>query len=293
MQSFEGILEFVAVAEQQGFAPAAKRLGCSTSHVSRQISRLEKRLGCALFARTTRNVSLTSNGQIYYQQCKELVIGLEQANEQIQLQQVRLDGTLRVSAAGTFAERHIAPALMLFAKQHPNLKIEFDFNSRNIDFVEEGIDFAIRYGTLPDSGLVARKLVQRPLMAVASNEYLKENGIPTHPEQLKDHSCIVSNNDHWTFQENHQKLKVRINGRWQCNNAHAIVEACEMGLGISYLPRGNFSHQVSTGSLTPILSPFWSEGSASWIVYQNKQFLPTRARMAIDHLIEYFKNWQE
>ncbi len=293
MNSFDGIIEFVAVAEQQGFAPAAKRLGCSTSHVSRQVSRLEERLGCALFARTTRQVSLTPNGQAYYNQCKDLVLGLEQANEQVQKQQFQLSGTLRVTAAGTFAEQYVAPALMEFALQHRDLRIEMDFNSRTVNFVEEGVDFAIRYGQLADSNLIARKLVSRPLMAAASPAYIEEFGSPTHPEQLKTHSCIISNNDHWNFQVKGQKLSIKINGRWRCNNAHAVVKACEKGLGISYLPKANFSEQVKDGRLVPVLEPFWSQGASSWIVYQNRQFLPTRARMAIDHLLAYFSGWQE
>jgi DNA-binding transcriptional LysR family regulator len=99
MENLEGIIEFVCVAESHGFSMAAKKLGCSTSHVSRKISKLEKRLGCALFARTTRLINLTSTGLSYYHQCKELVTGLHQANEQINTQQLKLVGTLRVSAA--------------------------------------------------------------------------------------------------------------------------------------------------------------------------------------------------
>lgn len=134
MDSFEGINEFVTVAESLGFSAAAKQLGCSTSHVSRQVTRLEERLGVALLARSTRMVSLTEAGQAYYQQCKELVIGLQQANEQLTTQQTQLSGTLRVSAAGAFSENHVAPALMAFAKQHPNLTVEINFNTSMVNF---------------------------------------------------------------------------------------------------------------------------------------------------------------
>ncbi|MEL7479843.1 MAG: LysR family transcriptional regulator, partial [Pseudomonadota bacterium] len=192
MDSFEGIFEFVAVAESGGFSAAAKKLNCSTSHVSRQVSRLEERLGSRLLARTTRQISLTENGEFYYQQCKQLVTGLQQANEQLSQQQYQLSGTLRVSAAGGFAESYIAPALMEFAKQHPELNIEIDFNSRLVNFVEDGIDFAIRYGELNDSNLIARKLISRSMMVVASPEYLRNYGIPNHPNQLKSHRCIIA-----------------------------------------------------------------------------------------------------
>ena len=293
MESFDGIIEFVAVAESQGFSAAAKQLGCSTSHVSRQVSRLEDRIGSALLARTTRMVSLTQAGQAYYQQCKDLVVGLQQANEQINTQQYQLNGTLRVSAAGTFAEQHVAPALMVFAQQHPDLTIDMDFNTRKTNFVEDGIDFAIRYGKLADSGLIARKLLDRPMMAVASPSYLEKNSRPKNPSQLKSHSCIIANNDHWQFSHEGKSDNVKVTGQWQSNNAHSVVAACKQGLGIAYMPKLNFTEAIANGQLEPVLAPYWSQGSSSWIVYQNKRFLPMRARLAIDHLIHHFSDWEE
>lgn len=288
MDNFEGIIEFVSVAESHGFSSAAKQLGCSTSHVSRQISKLEKRLGCALFARTTRLVSLTATGLGYYNQCKELVTGLQQANEQINTQQLKLAGTLKVSAAGTFAEQQVAPALMEFAAQHPELSIEIDFNSKKVNFVEDGIDFAIRYGKLQDSGLVARKLLAHPMMAVASPSYLNQYGIPKHPSDLKDHSCIVSNNDHWAFVHGEHEQSVKVQGRWKSNNAYAVVNACEKGLGIAYMPEHNFINSIEQNKLVPVLNSFWRNESFSWVVYQDRRFLPMRARLAIDHLLAHF-----
>ncbi|MFA0812534.1 LysR family transcriptional regulator [Microbulbifer epialgicus] len=293
MENFDGVVEFVAVAECQGFSAAAKQLGCSTSHVSRQVSRLEERLGCALMARTTRLVSLTQAGAVYYQRCKDLVVGLQQANEQVSQQQFQLSGTLRVSCAGIFAEQYVAPVLMDFGLEHPELKVDMDFNSRMVNLVEEGINFAIRYGRLEDSGLVARKLADRHMMAVASHDYLEENGTPEHPTQLKAHSCIVANNDQWVFDMEGEQQTIKVSGRWRSNNAHAVVHACERGLGVAYMPKSSFSGSIKQGLLKPILEPFWSRGASSWIVYQNRRFLPLRARMAIDYLVEYFSDWGE
>jgi len=294
MDSFDGINEFVTVAECQSFSTAAKQLGCSTSHISRQISKLESRVGSALLARSTRLVSLTQTGQLYYEQCKELVIGLQQANEQINTQQVQLNGILRVSVAGTFAEKHIAPVLIKFAQQYPNLTIELDFNSRMINFVEDNIDFAIRHGRLSDSGLIARKLLKRPMMAVASSRYLQQYGIPETPQDLKHHSCIISNNNQWYFEsENKIASYIKIKGRWKSNNAQTVVNACEQGLGIAYMPKSNFRESLMANKLIPILAPYWCKGANNWIVYQNKKYLPMRARLAIDYLINHFSDWQE
>lgn len=288
MDNFDGIIEFVSVAESQGFSTAAKQLGCSTSHVSRQISKLEARLGSALFARTTRLVSLTPAGLNYYHQCRDLVTGLQVANEQISTQQLKLMGTLRVSAAGNFAEQQVAPVLIEFALQHPDLSIEIDFNTKKVNFVEDGIDFAIRYGKLEDSGLIARKLLAHPMMAVASESYLVKYGIPKHPNELKNHSCIISNNDHWLFEHQGYQDNIKVHGRWKSNNAHAVISACEQGLGIAYMPQRNFFRAIKLGKLTPILAPFWRTDSHTWVVYQNRRFLPMRARLAIDHLLAHF-----
>ena len=292
MDSFEGIVEFVAVAESGGFTSAAKQLGCSTSHVSRQVARLEERIGCALLARSTRLVSLNENGLAYFLQCKELVVGLQQANEQVTQKQFHLDGTLRVSAAGGFAEKFVAPALMAFAQQHPELTVDIDFNSRMVNFVEDGIDFAIRYGELTDSRLIARKLVSRPMMAVASPCYLKVHGTPKHPSHLKSHSCIVSNNDQWFFNIDGIQESIKVSGRWRSNNSTAVVEACEHGLGIAYMPKSTFNDAIENERIVPVLESFWGKGTSSWIVYQNRKFLPLRARLAIEHLLDSFSEWE-
>jgi len=290
MDSFEGIIEFVAVAESNGFSAAAKQLSVSTSHVSRQVSRLEAKLGCALLARTTRRVSLTNEGLAYYRQCQDLVSSLQVANEQIHSEKLQLSGTLRVSAAGTFAEQSVAPALIEFANQYPELSIEMDFNSRRVNFIEDGVDFAIRYGQLQDSGLVARKLIDRPMMAAASQEYLQQYGVPVHPNELVRHSCIISNNDHWLFEKGSESYKVKVKGRWRSNNANAVFKACEQSLGVAYMPKSSF---MQSTNLKPVLEPYWGSGSSSWIVYQNRRFLPLRARLAIDHLLKYFTDWHE
>jgi DNA-binding transcriptional LysR family regulator len=291
MDSFDGIFEFVAVAQSGSFSSAAKKLGCSTSHVSRQISRLEKRIGCILFARSTRQINLTENGTFYYQQCKQLVTGLQQANERLDQQQFNLSGTLKVSAAGGFAESYIAPAFMEFAKQLADLSIDIDFNSRMVNFVEDGVDFAIRYGELTDSNLIARKLIRREMTAVASPYYLKKFGTPTHPAQLKHHRCIIANNDHWVFNIDGTKQTIKVTGNWRSNNSNVVLQACEQGFGIAYMPHSTFSDSIQRGELVPILNDFSISGATSWIVYQNKQFMPLRARLAIDFLVEKFAHW--
>ncbi len=291
IDSFEGIVEFSAVAETQGFSAAAKQLGCSTSHVSRQVSRLEDRLGCTLFARSTRLVTLTDSGNAYYQQVKELIEGIEQANDAVSQRETHLSGKLKVSAAGGFAEHYLAPALMEFAEMYQDVTVEIDLNSRLVNLLEDGVDFAIRYGELQDSNLIARKLVSRPLMAVASPFYIEKYGQPKHPANLKDHNCLIANKDTWEFTLEGKPEFVKVKGRWKSNNANLILSACVKGLGIAYMPKSTFKEVVKNGTLIPILEPYWGKGTNSWIVYPNKRFMPQRVRVAIDFLLEYFSHW--
>jgi len=117
---------------------------------------------------------------------------------------------------------------------------------------------------------------------------LAKFGIPKHPNDLKSHSCIISNNDHWLFEHEGNQNNIKVQGRWKSNNAQAVVNACEQGLGIAYMPEHNFLHSVENGLLTPVLESFWRTDSHSWVVYQNRRFLPMRARLAIDFLLEHF-----
>ena len=290
---FEGIAEFVAVAETQGFTSASRKLGVSASHVSRQVAALESQLGVALFARSTRRVRMTDAGYQYFLRCRELLNGLIEANEMVAGERVALTGTLRVSVAGEFAERYVVPQLIEFTEQHPELALDVNFNSQMVDFIEEGYDFSVRFGKLQNSNLVARKLVDRRIMAAASSGYLRRYGEPKHPEELTQHKCIVGVNDNWVFQQRGELLSVRVQGKFKSNSGRSLVRACERDFGICYMPMSSFGDALRLGHLKPVLEPFWHHGKTTSIVYANRKFLPNRARLAIDHLIEHFTGWEE
>lgn len=291
--SFNGIIEFVAVAETHGFSAAARKLGVNVSHISRKVAALEKELGVSLLARSTRTVRLTDAGQAYFARCQELVYGLQEANETVLDKQVELSGVLKVSAAGEFAEQHIAPLLIEFGQLHPKLTIEMDFNSQMVNFVDDAFDFSIRYGPMKDSSLIARKLTNRSLVAAASKHYLEVNGTPAHPNELTSHQCLMTNNSTWFFDNQGKPLEVKLDARWRSNSVRSVVLACERGLGIAYLPRSSFGDALKGGSVVPILAPFWNREIATWIVYANRNFLPAKARLAINFLLEKFEHWQE
>lgn len=291
--SFNGIAEFIAVAQSGGFSAAGRLLGVSTSHISRQVSGLEARLGTVLLLRTTRQVRLTDVGHDYYLKCQTLMNGLNEANEALKEDQVSLEGTLRVSAAGEFVEQYITPALIEFASLHPGLNIDINFNSTLVNLVEQGIDFAIRYGQVNDEGLIARKLINRRLVAGASQAYINHFGLPEHPEDLSHHSCLIANNARWQFSDQGKPIEIKVSGRWRSNNVKALLQATESGLGICYLPQSSFGHLFEQNKLVEVLTPYTNQTLCTWIVYPNQRYLSARARLTIQYLLDSFKDWRD
>ncbi|NEQ51367.1 MAG: LysR family transcriptional regulator [Leptolyngbya sp. SIO3F4] len=293
MGIWDGVSEFVTVVDAGSFSAAAKRLGVSTSYVSRQVAALEARLGIRLLARSTRRVRMTDAGTEYYRRCAELVSGLEEANQVVIGETAEVVGRIRVAVAGAFAERYVAPALAEFARQHPQVQIDLNFNTRNINLIDEGFDFAIRYGLLEDSSLIARKLTSRTLVACASPDYLQTWGTPVEPDDLRDHACLRTNTDRWRFSYPDGERFVRVSGPWRSNNGPALAAAAVMGLGIAYSPQVNLIEALEAGQLVPILQDFWDRDRATWIVYPERRHQPLRVRRAIDFLVEYFRKQED
>ncbi|MEL6224510.1 MAG: LysR family transcriptional regulator [Cyanobacteria bacterium J06627_8] len=288
MSIWDGVSEFVAVVDTGSFSAAAKQLGVSTSYVSRRVADLEAKLGIRLLARSTRQVRMTDAGSEYYHRCTDLIAGLEEANQVVAGETTEIVGRIRVAAAGAFAEQYVAPALAEFAAHHPKVQIEISFNSRIINLIDEGFDFAIRYGVLEDSSLIARKLTGRTLVTCASPGYLKQRGIPVVPEELHDHDCLCSNTDRWRFTYPEGHRNIRVSGPWISNNGVALVAAAMQNLGIIYLPRVNLANALDTGTLVPILEDFWDRDRVTWLVYPSRRHLPLRVRRVIDFLLEHF-----
>lgn len=287
---WEGIQEFVAVVDFNGFTAAAERLGVSASHVSRQVARLEKRLGVKLLVRSTRVVRMTDAGTSYYNQVSGIASAIERANQDVVGANAQLSGNIRISAAGAFAERQIAPLMAKFALQHPKVSVDIDFNTQNVDLLSQAFDFAVRYGVLANSSLVARKLCIRQMVCVASEKYLATHGTPQHPNDLREHLCLRSNQSSWRFVEVDGKtpLDVAIEGIWQSNNGPAVEAACVEGLGIAYMPKENFAKALKDKQLVCLLQQYIDKTRANYLVYPQREFIPLRVQKAMDFLLAQF-----
>lgn len=286
MYRWEGVNEFVAVAETESFTQAARRLGVSTAQVSRQVSALETRLATRLFYRTTRRVSVTEAGRIYYQQCRQVLDALDDAERSITNLQLSPRGKLRLTAPITYGEKRIAPLVNEFVVQYPELDVEMNLTNQKLDLVGEGYDLAVRLGKLEDSSMMARRLASRTLYVCASPQYLSAHGAPQELAELAQHNCLQGNLDYWRFQEQGQPRNVRISGNIRCDSGRALLDAALKGIGIVQLPDYYVQTALDTGQLLPLLTHYREDDDGIWAVYPQTRHLSPKVRMLLDFLVE-------
>jgi len=286
MRKWEGIDEFVAVAETNSFTAAAKRLGVSTAHVSRQINALEERLGAKLFYRTTRKVTATEVGETYYQHCRQLLDSLEEAEQAVTQLQSTPRGKLRLTSAVAYGDRFIAPLVNEFVNRYPELSVQMLFTNQSLDLVQEGIDLAIRLGQLRDSSLIARKLAPRTLYVCGSPQYFAGHGQPHILSELASHNCLLGPLDYWSFFENGKSQTVKVDGKWSCNSGPALLDAALRGIGLVQLPDYYVAEHLQSGALISVLDNYRQPDSAVWAVYPPNRHLSTKVRLLVDFLGE-------
>lgn len=284
-----GLREFVAVVEHGGFTAAADTLHASTSFVSRQVRRLEERLNARLLHRTTRAVRLTDIGRIYYERSREIIDRLEALESDMADLQERPKGLVRMTAAGLYAERYVAPAVAEFTAKYPEVSIELDTRMGVTDIVAEGYDLAVRMAALADSSLIARKVAPRRLMVCASPAYLARHGSPTEPDELRSHNCLMLPNMPWRFAYPEGARVVKVRGSWVSDSGRALVAAAVRGIGLVRFADYYVDEELRLGELEAVLEDYEVHDAATWIVYPERQFLPTRIRFLIEFLTERLK----
>ena len=286
MHRWEGVNEFVAVAETESFTRAAKRLEVSTAQVSRQISALEARLSTRLFYRTTRRVSTTEAGQIYYQHCRQILDALEQAERSMTNMQLVPQGRLRLTAPVTYGEKSIAPLVNDFVLRYPELDVEMKLTNQQLDLVAEGYDLAVRLGKLDDSSLMARRLASRTLYVCASPAYLAVHGTPHSLSELEQHNCLQGNLGYWRFQDAGHPRNVRIRGNVRCDSGRALLDAALKGVGIVQLPDYYVGPALDAGTLIPLLTHYQEDDDGIWAVYPHNRHLSPKVRMLLDYFAD-------
>ena len=284
MSRWDGIDEFTAVAEQASFSAAARRLGLSTSAVSREIARLEDRLQTRLLHRTTRRVELTDAGRDFLARCRRLIDERDEALAAVQPDDQAPRGLLRMTCSVSYGERFIAPAVNAFARQNPELRIELDLDNRLRDLVGDGYDLAVRFGHLTDSRLMARRLASRRLILCASPDYLARRGAPRDLSEIASHNGLIGSSEHWRFTEAGREVSLRPSGRWRCNSGAAVLDAALQGLGLCQLPDFYVAEALSAGALVSLLDEARPPDEGVWAVHPPPRHVPPKVRAMIDWL---------
>ncbi len=284
MSRWEGLDEFVAVAECGSFSRAAERLRLSSSHVSRQVALIEERLQARLLYRTTRRVSLTEAGQTFFVRCQRLIEERDEAFLAISDLHSAPTGLLRMTAAIAYGERFIVPLVNDFMAQHPQLKVEINLTNRALDMVQEGFDLAIRLGWLNESSLVATRLAPRAMHLCAAPAYLEKYGRPHTLSELGQHNCLIGTSDIWMFQQDGREFAFRPSGNWRCNSGQAVLDATLRGFGLSQLPEYYLNDLLRSGELISLLEVTQPPNAAVWAVYPQRRYALPKVRLLIEAL---------
>ena len=281
---------FIAVAEEQGFAPAARRLNMSPPAVTRAIAALEDTLGIKLLTRTTRYVRITEAGARYLEDTRRILAAVEQANEAAIGINSEPKGHLTVTAPVLFGQKYVMSGVVEYLNTYPETQVDAVFLDRVVNLLEEGFDVGIRIGQLPDSTQHAKTVGEVRLVLVASPEYLARYGIPQTPDALKQHTLIASsagNMTHdWQFSEQKDKQKgkqtIRIQPRLTVTSNQAALDAAISGLGIARLISYQVADELKDARLETILSDYQLPAMPVHIIHREGRMASSKVRCFID-----------
>lgn len=293
MDRFGEMETFARVVESGSFSHAARDLHMTPSAVSKMIGRLEDRLGVRLLSRTTRKLSLTEEGRVFYQRITPILAEVEEAEETVSLSTAEARGVLKINASTAFGQYQIVPLIPAMLEKYPSLQVQLTMTDSIVNLVEEGYDVSIRIGTLTDSSLIARKLGTAHRVLVASPDYLKRHGTPKCPIDLKDHEClklsIPTSLNKWEFNMDDGPSTVEVSGRFEADNAIALHEAALAGLGLFRAATFVVGDDIKTGKLVPVLQEFEIAGDPGiFAVWPHNRNLSAKVRAFVDTLVEAF-----
>lgn len=299
MDQLTNLVFFARVTQHGSFSKAARQLGSSPASVSRAVQQLEARLDSRLLNRTTRSVSLTEDGKIFYEYCQQILNQLEEAELALSKARSTPTGTLRLDLSVAFGRLHIAPVLLQLAEQYPQLKFEITFNDRYTDLIEAGVDAAVRLGSSPDSQLIMHPLGIARLVVCAAPAYLSRYGEPQTLNELQSHQCLnfvmpqTGRVRDWIFQQNGQRAEIPVLGRFSFNHPEALVETAIAGGGLIQLYNFLVQPAIARGDLKPVLEAFAPKGSPISILYPQKRYISAKLRVFIKFMDELMAKLQQ
>ena len=284
---------FCKTAELASFTAAAQQAGVTQAAVSRSVSRLEARLGVQLFVRSTRSVRLTDRGRAYYEQCRQALGQLAEAERELTGEQAVATGLVRMSLPTSYGHYRVLPILGKFRQAYPQVRLEIQLTNQNADLVADGVDLAIRASNPPDSGLVARKLEDAELVIVGAPAYLKRNGTPKSPDDLKRHECIQFERPRtgqpmpWLLRVDDDAVEVDTTGS-VCitDDVLGLANAARSGIGLAQTYRFIVRDDIDKGSLVEVMRAFGGTSRPFNILYPANRHMPLRVRVLVEFLLE-------
>lgn len=292
MDKFQEITTFTAVVDAGSFVKAADRLNMSKAAVSRHLVDLETRLGIRLLHRTTRKLSLTEEGEIFYQRCKDILETIESAENEITSHTDDVSGLIRINAPFSFGIRKLAPLWGIFHQKYPKVTLDVVLSDRLVDVVDEGYDVAIRIAALSNSTMVSKKLTDTRIILCASPEYLRKYGTPNKPADLVNHQVINysywAGKEEWSFDGPKGKESVHIKPFIQTNNGDTCLIAAIAHQGIVLQPSFIVGDAIRTGDLVEVMPEYKSIELGVYAIFPTRKHIAPKVRVLIDFLVEYF-----
>ncbi|MDA1099691.1 MAG: LysR family transcriptional regulator [Proteobacteria bacterium] len=292
MDNLSEMAVFAKVVQQSSFTAAAQALGLSKSAVSKQIGRLEDRLGARLLNRTTRKLSLTEVGAVFYEACARIVEAAQAAADEVGSMAAVPRGRLRVNAPMTFGTLHLGPIIADFLQTHDQIDLDLVLDDRFSDLVQEGFDVAIRIAALIDSSLIVRRLAPSRAVLCAAPDYLRRHGTPEKPEDLRQHNCFgylyrASGTD-WALNGTKGPVSIPLRGNLRANNGEVLRDAAVAGAGIVALPSFIVGKDLRAGTLVEFLPECVPQTHAIYAAYPHRRHLAPKVRAFVDFLAARF-----
>ena len=288
MGKLDDILVFVKVAQFESISRAARSLAMPISTVSRRLSVLESKLGVSLLRRTTRRVTLTGQGREYFNQCREPLTLVEEAERVLTLGQKAPEGMLRISVPVALGQEPFLDFLSGFLKAQPRIRIDLFITNLFLDLVAENIDVAIRFGELEDSSVVATRIGGSIRYVVAAAEYLKGRKLPVAPADLKLHDCVMlnarNNETDWDLVSGRKKARIRVSGPISSRDFSSVSAFVYRGHGIGLLSSSYCDEGIASGALIRLLPKWASPQIPVFVVYSNRKFRPLRLNLYLEAL---------
>ena len=293
MDRFQEMRAFVAVVDSGSFVRAADALALSKTAVSRLVGDLEARLGTRLLHRTTRRLSLTPEGEVFHDRCRQLLDGVAEAEAELSAQAGEAIGQLRVNVPVSFGLLHLAPLWPAFMALHPKVMLDVTLSDRIVDLVDEGYDLAVRIARLQASSLVSRRLASTRLILCASPQYLSRHGAPAHPSELAHHAVIsyalLAMGERWEFEGPDGPVGVGVVPRMRSNSGDTCCAAAVQHQGIVLQPSFLVAPHLASGALVELLPQYRSIELGVYAVYPSRKHLTTKVRALVDFLVDAFR----